>query len=426
MKFLDKVKISQTNLLRSKLRTILTIGAIFIGTFTISLTNGVGNGIKSYVDQELGNVGAEGQLLVQAISDQENPLNTDVKEYDESQATGMYNIALVSTDDIANIKNINGVSRVVPMLTIRAEYISRDSEHISKQYQVVTEQFIEGLNLDMAAGRTLDNNSANQVNIPLRYVSPLGFTSANDAVGKTVSIAYKDVNGNMNNSNVSIVGVMQTSLLGNSSVYISYPLAQKINSVQTDGVKSLASNYQGVLVSYNPNFSEEEVEELKQLLNANNFSAQTFQDAIGTINTVIDGILMVLNVFSAIALIAATFGIVNTLFMAVTERTSEIGLMKALGANSRTIFAIFALEAASIGFWGALLGIGVSAGIAPIVNKIATDRFLKDFVGFELLAFPVGPSLIIFGGIILLAFLAGALPSIKASRLDPIKALRYE
>ena len=140
----------------------------------------------------------------------------------------------------------------------------------------------------------------------------------------------------------------------------------------------------------------------------------------------INGILLVLNIFGAIALLAATFGIVNTLLMAVNERTSEIGLMKALGANRKTIFTIFAVEAASIGFWGGLLGILGSIGIGAIANHVATNTFLKNFVGLKLLSFPILPLLGILAGVILLAFLAGALPSLKASKLDPIKALRYE
>ena len=136
--------------------------------------------------------------------------------------------------------------------------------------------------------------------------------------------------------------------------------------------------------------------------------------------------LVVLNVFGAIALLAATFGIVNTLLMAVNERTSEIGLMKALGADRKTIFTIFSLEAGSIGFWGSLSGIVMSIIVGLIANEYASRNFLKDFVGFDLFAFPFFTFFGILVGGVVLALIAGALPSLRASRLDPIRALRYE
>jgi putative ABC transport system permease protein len=188
----------------------------------------------------------------------------------------------------------------------------------------------------------------------------------------------------------------------------------------------LANRYVAVAAQYDPNLLDDQVTILKQDLDRAGYTAQTLEDRIGIIATVINGILVVLNVFGAITLLAAAFGIINTLLMSVNERTSEIGLMKALGANRRSIFSIFAMEAASIGFWGALLGVVVSVVLGRIVSQIATESFLKDFVGFELLVFPVLPSLAVLFGIMLLAFIAGALPSLKASKLDPIKALRYE
>ena len=100
--------------------------------------------------------------------------------------------------------------------------------------------------------------------------------------------------------------------------------------------------------------------------------------------------------------------------------------MKALGSSRRSIFGIFSLEAISLGFWGALLGVLTSMGIGTIVNPIASSTFLADFDGFNLLAFPLLPSAGIIALIMVIAFIAGALPSLKASRLNPIEALRYE
>jgi putative ABC transport system permease protein len=422
MKFTDKIKLSQTNLWRAKLRTFLTVVAVFIGAFTISMTNGVGNGIRSYVDTQLGNVGVENVLQVQAPQSQFNPVATDVVEYDPNKTTGLFNFVMINSNDIERINAITGVTGLVPLYNLSVSYVTAGD----KKYEATVTQHVDGLNLDMETGRTVAPNSNNEITIPVRYVEPLGFSSSADAMNKTLTLGYKNSQNQIIEKQFTIVGIQQASLLGNSALSISLNTASEINNEATAGIPGQTGVYQGVLVTFDPNATEEEVDQLKDLFAANGYNASTFEDQIGTVKQVIDAALMVLNIFGGIALLAATFGIVNTLLMAVNERTSEIGLMKALGANSRTIFTIFSLEAASIGFWGALLGIAASIGVGNIINNVASNNFLKDFVGFDLLAFPPVPSLLTLAGIILLAFIAGALPSLKASRLDPIKALRYE
>ncbi len=424
MKVVDLIKTSQRNLIRAKLRTFLTVLAVFIGTFAISITTGVGNGVNAYINKELGNVGVKNIFVVQQKARQANPLSSDVIEYDPNAKTGNFNNNLLTANDIAQIESIKNVQKVTPSYgdTLKIAYITAGG----KKYQVAASQYIPGLNLDMAAGRVIDFSKPDEITIPIRYVSPLGFDSAQASIGKTVTIGYKDSSGKLREKNLTIAGVQQESVLGNASIYINPDLASSIAHEQTVGIPSLSDAYAAVFVEFDPNLSQTQIDGLKNTLLANNYNAQTIQDRIGTFSKIINGITVGLDVFGILALLVATFGIINTLLMSVNERTSEIGLMKALGANSRTVFGIFSLEAASIGFWGALLGIGVSVGIGSILNKYASMHFLKDFIGFNLLAFPLFSILEILIGIILLAFVAGTLPSIKASRLDPIKALRYE
>jgi putative ABC transport system permease protein len=422
MRISDMIKISQTNLVRSKLRTFLTILAVFIGTFTISITTGVGNGVKAYINKELGNVGVKNAFVVQAKQTAGNPLSNNVVEYDPGQRTGGEGSVLLTSKDVENIQSIKNVVSVTPNYFTQIDYISAGD----KKYQAQASQYIPGLNLDMAAGRVIDNNNTTEVTIPIRYISSLGFGNAMDALGRGLTIGYKDSKGREVEKALKIVGVQQESVLGNSSIYITPAIASAIDTDQTSGIVNREGTYQAFLVEFDVNLPQAQIDELKSVLLANSYDARTIQDQIGTFSKIINGILTGLDVFGIIALLVATFGIINTLLMAVNERTSEIGLMKALGANSRTVFAIFSLEAASIGFWGALIGIGLSVGAGTILNHYAASHFLKDFTGFNLLAFPILSLVSILIGIVLLAFLAGSLPSAKASRLDPIKALRYE
>jgi len=100
--------------------------------------------------------------------------------------------------------------------------------------------------------------------------------------------------------------------------------------------------------------------------------------------------------------------------------------MKALGMSPRRIFALFSIEAVLIGFWGSILGVGFAALIGKAVNTIGKHGFLKDFSGLSLLTFPLTTVATVVIGIMLIAFLAGTLPALRASRKDPIEALRYE
>jgi putative ABC transport system permease protein len=142
--------------------------------------------------------------------------------------------------------------------------------------------------------------------------------------------------------------------------------------------------------------------------------------------TALNVIIVVFDMFGVIALLAASFGIVNTLLMSIQERTKEIGLMKALGMSPRRIFTLFSIEAILIGFWGSVLGVGFAALLGKVVNTIGQHGFLKDFTGLSLLTFPLTTIIVVVIGIMLIAFLAGTLPAIRASKKDPIEALRYE
>jgi putative ABC transport system permease protein len=134
----------------------------------------------------------------------------------------------------------------------------------------------------------------------------------------------------------------------------------------------------------------------------------------------------VLSIFGLIALAVASLGIINTLIMAIYERTREIGVMKAVGASKGTIRLLFTFEAGSIGFWGGLVGVVLAWIVGQIINFASHLTFLQDYKSFNISAFPLWLILLVVGLSTGIALVAGLLPANRAANLDPIEALRYE
>ncbi len=129
--------------------------------------------------------------------------------------------------------------------------------------------------------------------------------------------------------------------------------------------------------------------------------------------------------FGIIALIASVFGIINTQYISVLERTREIGLMKALGMRGRSVSRLFQFEAAWIGFLGGIIGAAIAIGAGIAANPFITT-WLGLSEGTSLLIFQPIPIAIMILVLVLIAMVAGWFPARKAAKLDPIEALRTE
>ena len=171
---------------------------------------------------------------------------------------------------------------------------------------------------------------------------------------------------------------------------------------------------------------EEAAQEVKDKLEEMGYSSMTLTDTVSMIKSFFDAITTVLTIFGAISLLAAAIGIINTLFMSVQERTREIGLMKAMGLSRSKIFGMFSLEAISLGFWGAAIGLVLAFVARAVINPLAARTFLAGLPGFTLIEFNMIHLVIIVVIVMTIAFLAGTLPARRAANKDPIESLRYE
>ncbi len=437
MQFFDVLRTANHNLFRNKVRTFLTILAIFVGSFTIILNVAINSGVNAFIDEQTTALGGDNFIMLmskdsEAMMSEQMSASTGPQEFTKKTNT----FGTLTEKDIDKLKNIDGIdadSFYSPIPLNGTGYIT--SNKTDKKYNVSSAMILPpgNFNIPLAAGSLVDQTEEakqkKQIVLPPDYPQALGYENDEAIIGQTITFALKDeFNNTFKEFKAEVVGVEANGLVSSQfGMLLSRALYDEMYAFAT---KYYPEDYEAptyyIMATFdNSRFSENEI---KQIISEAGYSAWTINDMMGVIRTFFDVIMIVFTIFGGIALLAAAIGIVNTLLMSVEERTREIGLDKALGMSSGRIFIEFATEAILLGFWGSIFGVLVAFGIGSAVNIAvhAPGAFLEVFPTFELFKFTLNNILPIILVIMFIAFVAGTAPAWKAARKNPIDALRYE
>lgn len=452
MQLIDLIRRAGRSLSNAKTRTLLTSLAIGVGAFTLTATLAVGEGARQYAEKLVSTNFNPAEVL---IAKDKKIFGTDTsgfsspQEYDESATQrGGITLKRLTQKDIDTIKSTPGVVSVRPRYQLNPLYITREG---AKKYTGEINAYSSGQKPEFAIGTAPDSLKDNQVLLPQDYVSLLGFSSPSDAVGKTIEVVFRrtlqlstsDVQAAFLSGGIqsvqklspyetktvslTIAGITKksaTSLLSAVPVYVSEKSAMDLNDFVTKGTPDY-KKYIVVFADVKNGDQKSARDAVVTALKNKGYNVSTAEDTQKTLLQFIGVLQGIIAGFGVLALLASLFGIINTQYISVLERTREIGLMKALGMRRKDVSRLFQLEAAWIGFLGGVIGSAVA-----IIGGILANPWISQKLGFGdgtyLLIFQPLPIIGLVIGLMIVAMLAGWFPARKAAKLDPIEALRTE
>jgi putative ABC transport system permease protein len=413
------------NLRESKARTILTALAIAVGATTITIAMAAGSGGRAYTDSFVQSSGDAYSLNVYPVYEQET-VETGLPEYGAIEDDAPTEGNRLTEKDITELSKFESVQSISPMLDVKSEYVTRGEGQ--KKFIAALTVKNDRTKIDLAAGSLNDNMpAAGQLIVSEGYLESFGFASADEAIGKKLYVAIPQYGENgetaaMRDFAFTIAAVdrqSDTNLYYGEALRISAKDSQEMYAYQ-NGEETEKQYYGLVVLAKNGT----DVMQLQQSIISKGYDVYSLEDQREQLLQVINIAQWGLIGFGALAVIASIFGVINTQYISVLERTQQIGLMKAVGARRKDVSRLFRYEAAWVGLLGGFIGVLVGFFVTLLNPVIASVLELES--GTELLQMDWIASAGLIIGLMVISVLSGYFPSRKASKLDPIEALRTE